>query len=455
MDIVVIGAGYVGLTTSACFAELGHTVTCIDVDAGRIADLRAGRLPIFEPGLDQLVARMTTRGRLHFSQQPSLPASRADLVMIAVGTPSGPDGAIDLRQVETAASQVAPAMRRGAILVVKSTVVPGTARRLEAMLGEAGHAVPVASNPEFLREGSAIGDFCAADRIVIGTDDEGASRCLQMLYRPLVERGVPIVATSTVSAEMIKYAANAFLALKIAYINDIADLCGAVGGDIAQVAEGIGLDARIGPGFLAPGPGFGGSCFPKDTRALAALAAAAGAPQGLIERAIELNASRKQRIVGHLLQQLPPDPAGRRVAVLGCAFKANTDDVRESAALTVVPGLAERSVAVALHDPCPPRQPPREFDAAIWCDTPYSAAEGADLIVILTEWDQYRRLDLARLAACCASKRIVDYRNLFDPQEMASAGFEYISMGRAAVAATRRAAKGGVRRAAAAAAPTN
>lgn len=454
MEVVVIGAGYVGLTTGACLAQMGHSVTCVDIDADRVTDLREGRMPIFEPGLDELARSMSMAGQLHFSAQMSLPLSRAELVLIAVGTPSAADGAIDLTHVEAAVRECARGVRAGTPLVIKSTVVPGTAARLHRLLEQESRPVPVASNPEFLREGSAIGDFCDADRIVIGADEPRSAQVLERLYAPLVARGIPLVSTDTVSAELIKYSANAFLALKIAFINDIADLCEAVGGDITEVANGIGLDGRIGSAFLSPGPGFGGSCFPKDTRALAAMAASRGRRQELVERAIASNDRRRRKIAEQVLRHLEPGGPDRRVAILGCAFKANTDDVREAAALSVVPRLVDAGITVTLHDPRPPRFPPRELDGATWCSTPYAAAENADVVVILTEWDEYRQLDLRRLAGRCRQRRILDYRNLYDPDDVAAAGFDYVSVGRAAVRARTAFTRGGRLRASAAAAPS-
>lgn len=449
MRVVIVGAGYVGLTTGACLAQLGHAVTCIDIDKTRIDSLRRGSVPIYEPGLSELVERGVEAGRLHFTDQLGVPAARAEIVMLAVGTPSLANGAIDLSHVENAALQAAAAVGREAAIVIKSTVVPGTALKLRSLLSSAtGRSVSVASNPEFLREGSAISDFCSPDRIVVGADDSNARNLLEQLYRPLVERGVALISTDTVSAELTKYAANAFLALKIGFINEIADLCAAVGGDVTTVAEGVGLDRRIGSSFLAPGPGFGGSCFPKDTRALATVGRAVDARQELVECLIAANDRRKRRVAEDILRRLGRHPEQTTVAILGSAFKANTDDVRESAALTVVPLLIERGVNVRMHDPQPPAEGPREFGGVVWCKTPYAAARGAELIVILTEWDAYRRLNLRRLASQCDRRTILDYRNVLAPDEAAAAGFDYISTGRAPVtvrkAAWAQASRGGL-----------
>jgi UDPglucose 6-dehydrogenase len=427
MNIAMIGAGYVGLTTGACLAELGHRVCCIDVDAVRIDRLLAGGVPIFEPGLEPLIGRNLQAERLSFSTQMEA-VEDADAVFLAVGTPSRADGSINLAFLDSAARQIAPFLMRDAVVVIKSTVVAGTARRLREIIAEARGALDfsVASNPEFLREGSAVDDFMHPDRIVIGTDDGRAAKLLEGIYSKLIAEAVAWVATSTTNAELIKYAANAMLALKIGFINEIADLCEVLGGDAGAVALGIGLDRRIGPAFLAPGPGFGGSCFPKDTRALAALGRQHGAPQAIIETLIERNERRKQRIAETILSELRP--GHRRVAVLGVAFKANTDDVRESAALTIVPVLQQAGCEVTVHDP-----KARAEDAlpgASWDDDPYDAAENADLVVILTEWPEYRSLDLVRLSEVMRGETLIDTRNLLDPATVESSGLHYLAVGR-------------------------
>jgi UDPglucose 6-dehydrogenase len=434
MKIVTIGAGYVGLTTAACLAEFGHSVTCVDIDSARIDALRRGILPLYEPGLDELVLKVSAAGCLHFSDQLAMPAKAADVVFIAVGTPSMPNGDIDLSYVEEAARQLAPHLHAQAVVVVKSTVATGTARRLAEIIEPlAGRKVAVASNPEFLREGSAIADFCRPDRIVIGADDARAANVVAALYEPLVRRGVPVVSTSTVSAELTKYSANALLALKIGFINDIADLCEAVGGDVDSVARGVGLDHRIGEAFLSPGPGFGGSCFPKDTRALAAIGRRANAVQPLIEQLITGNEERKIRLAQRVLAALGAPHEGKAVAVLGTAFKANTDDFREAAALTIIPHLQRSGVNIRVHDPkAGGHQIPGSKDIT-WCATPYQAAEGAHAVVILTEWDEYRELDLSRLAEVMAGSTLLDYRNLLEPAAAETAGLRYIGLGRPAL----------------------
>ncbi|MDN2564897.1 UDP-glucose/GDP-mannose dehydrogenase family protein [Aquibium sp. A9E412] len=434
MKIAIVGAGYVGLTTGACLAEIGHTVTCLDIDARRIARLKAGEMPIYEPGLEALSRVNREAGRLAYGDDVAAGVGDADAVFLAVGTPSGPDGDIDLTPIERAARQVAPNVRPDAVIVVKSTVVAGTARRLRRLVAEArgDERVPVAANPEFLREGSAVGDFLEADRIVAGADDRRSARCLRRIYRPLCQRGVPYVDTDTVNAEMVKYAANAFLALKIGFINHVADLCEAAGGDVADVARGVGLDRRIGAAFLAPGPGYGGSCFPKDTRAFAALGRRHGAPQWMIETLIDKNEERKRRLAARILGELERAGPGRNVAVLGLAFKARTDDVRESAALTVIPALQQARCRVSAHDPQAIETARPHLPGVALHDCPYRACEGADAVVILTEWDDYRALDLGRLASAARGRTIVDCRNLVDPAEARRHRLDLVGIGRPA-----------------------
>jgi UDPglucose 6-dehydrogenase len=432
MKIAMIGAGYVGLTTGACLAQLGHSVTGVDIDIERIRGLTRGEVPIYEPGLEVLVRQQMQEGRLRFSADLAASVGDADAIFLAVGTPSGPSGDIDLRYVQRAASDIAPAIKPNAVVVLKSTVVVGTCRRVREVVAErrGGLDFSVASNPEFLREGSAIEDFLCPDRIVVGADDQRAARLLERLYAPLRRKGVPFIKTSTANAELIKYAANAFLALKIGFINDVANLCEAAGGDVTAVAEGIGLDRRIGTAFLAAGPGFGGSCFPKDTRAFAATGRRLGAPQALVETLIERNQERKKGLARRILHELQGEHATRRVAVLGVAFKANTDDARESAALTIVPMLQEAGVTVAVHDPQAREQSAGLLPGVAWHDTPYAAAADAEAVVILTDWDEYRRLDLKRLARLMAGRTIFDFRNLLPAQEPARYGLRCIGIGR-------------------------
>jgi UDPglucose 6-dehydrogenase len=430
MKIAIVGAGYVGLTTGACLADLGHSVTCIDIDGERVERLRAGELPIFEPGLKDVIARARAARRLRFGVVVPRACADADAIFLAVGTPSRADGAIDLSYIEAAARQIAPAMRRDAVVVIKSTVIAGTARRLREIIAEArgGLDFSVASNPEFLREGSAVDDFMRPDRIVIGADDPRAAKVLEKIYAPLLARKVPCLATSTINAEMIKYAANAFLALKIGFINDVADLCDRIGGDVGAIAEGMGLDHRIGKAFLAAGPGYGGSCFPKDTRALAAIGRLHGAPQHSVEALIRQNEERKSAIARRILDELGRPARGARIAVLGVAFKANTDDVRESAALAIIPALQAAGCKVAAHDPA--ADPASLPAGVVHCGSAYEAATGAAMVVILTEWDEYRRLDLKRLGEAMSGRSIFDCRNLLDPAAVAAQGFSYCGIGR-------------------------
>lgn len=431
MRIAIIGAGYVGLTTAACLAELGHAVVCCDVDRERIADLSRGRLPYYEPSLAPLLRRGLESGALAFTVSTSACVAQAEAVLLAVGTPSAADGGVDLSQVERAARDLAPHLSPGAVVVIKSTVSVGTARRLRETIAEARRALDfsVASNPEFLREGSAVGDFMQPDRIVLGADDARSADVLRAIYRPLEQQGLPVFVTSCASAEMIKHAANAFLALKIGFINDVSDLCEKTGGDVLAVAEGIGLDRRIGRSFLQPGPGFGGSCFPKDTRAFAATGRRNGAHQPLVETLIARNEDRKLRLARRIVRQARLS-RGARVAVLGLAFKAGTDDVRESAAVTIVAALQREGMRVHAHDP-------RAYDTARPLlpdvqieETPYAAARGADALVILTEWDDYRSMDFARLAADMRGTTIFDFRNLLPPDTAARYGLTCIRLGR-------------------------
>jgi UDPglucose 6-dehydrogenase len=427
MKIVILGAGYVGLTTSACLAELGHQVTCCDIDAGRVAALNRAETPIYEPGLGDLIKAQMQAGRLAFACDAKQAVGTANAVFLAVGTPSSEDGDIDLSYVEAAAADIAPHLSAGAVLVVKSTVVAGTAQRLKRLVDmrRGRDDIAVASNPEFLREGSAIADFLHADRIIIGVDDAQSEALLRTLYRPLTRAGVPLLATRTVNAELIKYAANAMLALKIGFINDVADLCEALGGDVKAVADGIGRDHRIGTAFLAAGPGFGGSCFPKDTRAFASTGRRYGRPQPLIEALIEGNEARKGALAQRIIHAAPRHG---RVAILGTSFKANTDDVREAAALTIVPRLIEAGLEVHAHDP-QPGAAKRLLSAARWHDTALAAARDSDVAVILTEWDEYRTLDLTQLARMMRGRLLLDFRNIVAAQEAARAGLDYRGLG--------------------------
>jgi UDPglucose 6-dehydrogenase len=433
MRIAMIGAGYVGLVSGACFAEFGVDVTVMDVDPERIASLRAGRMPIYEPGLEELVADNVRDGRLRFTTDLPAAVRGADAVFLAVGTPARRgDGHADLSYVFAAAEQVAKAAEGPLVLVTKSTVPVGTGRKVQAIVRRIRPelAISVASNPEFLREGSAIGDFMRPDRVVIGVDDERAETVLKRLYRPLYLIETPVLAVSIESAELIKYATNAFLATKITFINEIADLCEKVGADVHDVARGMGLDGRIGRKFLHPGPGYGGSCLPKDTMALVRTAQDAGTPLRLVETTIAVNEARKERMADRILAALEPAPAGKRVGVLGLTFKPETDDMRDAPSLVILPRLVAAGVEVVAFDP-QPAQARQVLPAAVrFADSALGAAEGADAVVVLTEWNEFRALPPDRLKAAMKGRVILDLRNVWDPAAMRAAGFAYSSIGR-------------------------
>jgi UDPglucose 6-dehydrogenase len=433
MRIAMIGAGYVGLVSGACFAEFGVDVTVMDVDPDRIERLRAGRMPIYEPGLEKLVAENVRDGRLTFTTDLAAAVKGADAVFLAVGTPTRRgDGHADLTYVYAAAEQVAKAAEGPLVLVTKSTVPVGTGRQVQAIVRRVRPDLPisVASNPEFLREGSAIGDFMRPDRVVIGVDDARAEAALKRLYRPLYLIETPVLAVSIETAELIKYAANAFLATKITFINEIADLCEKVGADVHDVARGMGLDGRIGRKFLHPGPGYGGSCFPKDTLALARTAQDAGAPVRLVETTIAVNEARKAQMADRILAALGPSPSGKRVGVLGVTFKPETDDMRDAPSLAILPRLVAAGVEVVAFDPQPGHARQSLPAAVRFAQGPLGAAEGADAVVVLTEWNEFRALPPDRLKAAMKGDVILDLRNVWDPAAMRAAGFTYSSIGR-------------------------
>ncbi|MBA4803853.1 MAG: UDP-glucose/GDP-mannose dehydrogenase family protein [Brevundimonas sp.] len=434
MKIGVIGAGYVGLVTGTCLAALGHEVVCVDTSQARIDLLNCGGCPIYEPGLIELIGSHRGAGRLRFSTDLAEAVVDRAAVFIAVGTPPGPDGAADLSYVRAAAAQIAPHLSGFTVVATKSTVPVGTGDEIEAILAADAPAADVAvvSNPEFLREGAAIGDFMKPDRIVVGADDRRAAEVMRRVYAPLTEAGAPLLLTDRRTSELIKYASNAFLAVKISYINEIADLCEEIGADAARVAEGMGLDARIGPRFLQPGPGFGGSCFPKDTEALLSTGAAAGQPLRVVSAAAEANRERK-RLLAARVAAVAGDLEGRTVGVLGLTFKAGTDDMREAAALELIPGLQQRGARVRAYDPKGMEAARDLLPGVAFCDDPYAAAEGAAAVVVLTEWGVFGTLDLERLAQGMETPRLIDLRNLFDPAEAARAGLDYVSLGRPAV----------------------
>ena len=433
MRIAMIGAGYVGLVSGACFAEFGVDVTVMDVDPDKIAGLHAGRMPIYEPGLEKLVAENVRDGRLTFTTDLATAVKGADAVFLAVGTPTRRgDGHADLSYVYAAAEQVAKAADGPLVIVTKSTVPVGTGREVQEIVRRVrpDAQISVASNPEFLREGSAIGDFMRPDRVVIGVDDDLALATLKRLYRPLYLIETPVLAVSLETAELIKYAANAFLAVKITFINEIADLCEKVGADVHDVARGMGLDGRIGRKFLHPGPGYGGSCFPKDTLALARTAQDAGSPVRLVETTIAVNDGRKAQMAERILAALGPAPKGKRVGVLGVTFKPETDDMRDAPSLVILPALVAAGVEVTAYDP-QPSHARQSLPAAIdFAATALAAADGADAVVVLTEWNEFRALSPDRLKAAMKGSVVLDLRNVWDPAAMRAAGFTYSSIGR-------------------------
>jgi UDPglucose 6-dehydrogenase len=433
MRVAMIGTGYVGLVSGACFADFGHTVTCIDKDAGKIARLEQGEIPIFEPGLDQLVATNVKEGRLFFATEAAQAVREADAVFIAVGTPSRRgDGYADLSYVYAAAEEVAGLIDGFTVVVTKSTVPVGTGDEIEAIIKRVrpDAEAPVVSNPEFLREGAAISDFKRPDRVVVGTTDERAREVMRGLYRPLYLNETPIVFTERRTSELIKYAANAFLAMKITFINEMADLCEAVGADVQQVSRGIGLDGRIGSKFLHAGPGYGGSCFPKDTLALVRTAADAGAPIRLVETTVEVNDARKLRMAEKVAKAMDHELEGKTVALLGLTFKPNTDDMRDAPSLAIVPALQAKGARIRAFDPEGMHEAGRLLSGVDFATGAYEAAEGADAVVLVTEWDQFRALDLSRLKAAMRGALLVDLRNVYQPSEVEAEGFRYVGVGR-------------------------
>jgi UDPglucose 6-dehydrogenase len=435
MRIAMIGTGYVGLVSGACFADFGHHVTCIDKDAGKIAALQSGEIPIYEPGLNQLVASNAAAGRLDFSLDLKDAVAQADAVFIAVGTPSRRgDGHADLSYVHTAAREIAENLEGFTVVITKSTVPVGTGDDVERIITETNPTadVIVASNPEFLREGAAIRDFKHPDRIVVGTEDERARKVIAEIYRPLYLNQAPIMFTGRRTAELIKYAANAFLATKITFINEIADLAERAGGDVQEVARGIGLDNRIGGKFLHAGPGFGGSCFPKDTRALVKTAQDYGVPLRVVEAVLAVNDARKRAMARKVTAVLGGNLRNKIVGVLGLAFKPNTDDMREAPSIPLITALRDLGATVQAYDPVSMEQAKLELPDITYCDSPYSCAAKADALVIVTEWEQFRALDLTKLKTQMAQPVIVDLRNVYRPDEMAEHGFTYVSVGRPA-----------------------
>ena len=434
MRIAMIGTGYVGLVSGVCFSDFGHEVTCVDRDPAKIARLQAGEVPIYEPGLDALMARNVGAGRLSFTTDLGSAVAGAEAVFIAVGTPTRRgDGHADLTYVMAAAAEIAQALTGYAVVVTKSTVPVGTNRRVaEAIRAARPDAqFDVASNPEFLREGAAIDDFMRPDRVVVGVEGERARAVMGGIYRPPFLRQFPVVYTDLESAEMIKYAANAFLATKISFINEIAALCERVGADVKAVAGGIGLDGRIGNKFLHAGPGYGGSCFPKDTSALARIGQEHGVPMRITETVMQVNDAVKRRMIDKITQACGGAVNGRTIAVLGVTFKPNTDDMRDAPSLTIVPALVGAGATVRVVDPQGRREGEALLPGVAWHDDPYGAAAGADAVVILTEWNEFRALDLGRLARSMATPRLIDLRNVYDRADATAAGFvTYEGVGR-------------------------
>jgi UDPglucose 6-dehydrogenase len=435
MRVVMIGTGYVGLVSGACFADFGHEVVCIDKDQGKIDALNRGEIPIFEPGLEDLVKSNVAENRLSFSIDPREAVGNADIVFIAVGTPARRgDGHADLSYVYQAAREIAGLIRGYTVIVTKSTVPVGTGDQVEAIIREANPAAgfDVASNPEFLREGAAISDFKRPDRIVVGAESERAIGELRELYRPLYLNETPMLVTGRRTAELIKYTANAFLAIKIGFINEIADLCDAVGANVQQVARGIGLDNRIGPKFLHVGPGYGGSCFPKDTMALARTAQENGAPITLVDTVIAANERRKHAMIERIVASAGGNVAGKTIAVLGLTFKPNTDDMRDAPSLVIIPGLQKLGARIRAFDPEGMSEASGFLTCVEYGDSVYDCLEGADFAVILTEWDQFRALDLGRLARLLGEKLLIDLRNIYPVEEIGGTGLRYVSLGRPA-----------------------
>jgi UDPglucose 6-dehydrogenase len=435
MKIAIIGTGYVGLVTGTCFAEFGHHVVCVDKVEEKILQLQQGRIPIYEPGLEALVAKNVAEQRLHFTSNLAEAVPEAEAVFIAVGTPSSRrgDGYADLSYIYAAAQELAPHLRGYTVVVDKSTVPVGTARQVARILRtEQPRAdFDVASNPEFLREGAAISDFMRPDRVVIGVESERSEQVLREIYSPLYLFETPIVSTSIETAELIKYAANAFLAVKISFINEIAAVCEAVGADVTALAKGIGMDGRIGAKFLHPGPGYGGSCFPKDTLALMRMVQEYGESLRIVEAAVAVNDAQKARMVKKIRDALGGSEAGKTLAVLGLTFKPETDDMRDAPALTILPALMEKGATIQVHDPKGMEEAKKYLPPGlVFSEDAYTACAGADAVILMTEWNQYRALDMERIKESLKQAIFIDLRNVYDPEAMKSLGFQYIGVGR-------------------------
>lgn len=433
MRITMIGTGYVGLVSGTCFSEFGFNVECIDVDSEKISKLNQLEIPIFEPGLEDMIKRNFQEGRLTFSHDMEKSVKESDVVFIAVGTPSRRgDGEADLTFVFDAAKQISKYLNQGSVVVLKSTVVVGTCRKVKEIIRKERPELDfsIVSNPEFLREGSAIEDFMRPDRVLAGVEDERGEEVVNRLYSPLNLRGTRIFFTSFENAEISKYASNAFLAMKITFINEIANLCERVGGDIQAVASAIGLDNRIGAKYLHAGPGYGGSCFPKDTNSLASTGRNLNIPQNLVETTIKVNDARKVEMADRILKVLGKNAEGKTVGILGIAFKPNTDDVRDAPSLEILPRLQKAGVKLKVHDPEARILAEKELPKMEWKDEPYGVADGADAVVVLTEWNVYRGLDLDKLAKLMTGNEIIDLRNIYSPEQVLGAGLNYTSIGK-------------------------
>ncbi|MCA1591889.1 MAG: UDP-glucose/GDP-mannose dehydrogenase family protein [Acidobacteria bacterium] len=432
MHIAVIGTGYVGLVTGACFAEFGVNVTCVDVDSEKIAQLSEGHVPIYEPGLDQIVSKNTQAGRLHFTTDLRSAVEQALVIFLAVGTPPKEDGSADLRFIDEAVRSVAEHMNGYKVIVTKSTVPVGTCERLRRLISEhqkGKHNFGIVSNPEFLREGAAIDDFMRPDRVVIGSRDEEAVAIMRDLYRPLYLIETPVVITSLEAAELSKYAANAYLATKISFINEIANLCDRIGCDVHDVAKVMGMDNRIGRKFLHPGPGFGGSCFPKDTSALLSVAHAYGSEARIVEAVIEVNQRQREAMVPKI-ERLAGGLEGKTIAVLGLSFKPETDDMRDAPSIDIIKALVERGAKVRAYDPVAVEQAKKFLPEIEYARDEYAAVEGADALVFITEWNQFRALNMGRIKELMRAPRIADLRNIYEPASMRELGFDYVGVGR-------------------------
>ncbi len=434
MKITIIGTGYVGLVTGACLAEFGHHVTCMDKDAGKISSLLAGKIPIYEPGLGELVRKNVSEGRLLFTTELAACIAEATAIFIAVGTPSSRrgDGYADLTYIHAAVRDLAPHLSGYTVVIDKSTVPVGTARQVARLIREVNPeaAFDVVSNPEFLREGAALKDFMHPDRIVIGSESPQAQAVMKEIYDPLYLLSTPFVFTGLESAELIKYAANSFLAIKISFINEMANLCEEVGADVVDLAKAIGLDGRIGSKFLHPGPGFGGSCFPKDTLALLRIAQEHGVPARSVAAAVETNAAQKAGMVKKIREALGGEVSGKVIGVLGLSFKPETDDLRDAPALSILPPLHEKGARIQAHDPQGMEEARRLFPEFSYVSNVYEVASGADALVLMTEWNQYRALDLDRIKSLMRTPLFIDLRNVYPPARMRAAGFTFVGVGR-------------------------